>query len=190
MPSRNHDVLILLKFTAALLTCIPNVSDQGTVSMVIVLRCHRMLHGAIVMKRRTSTFLISVLGMSVLMGGTAWAQAQSQSTQSTSSMPSTQNQSASGTPSTSPTGNSNNSSGTDSATFNTAQGQVIVNSTVPPAPAAGSPPSFEQLANGKKYISKDDANAYPPLANDFLYASHNGSRISKTQYENWVKHLN
>lgn len=142
------------------------------------------------MKRHTSTLLIPILGMSLLVAGTAWAQAQTQSTPSTSSMSSAQDQSTTGTPSTSPTGATSNSPGTGSATFNTAQGQVTVNSTVPPAPSAGSPPSFEQLANGKKYISKDDANTYPPLANDFLYASHNGNRISKAQYEHWVKHLN
>jgi hypothetical protein len=53
----------------------------------------------------------------------------------------------------------------------------------------GPPPSFEQLSGGGKWISEDQAAAYPPLANDFLNASHNGKRISKAQYDNWVKQL-
>jgi hypothetical protein len=152
--------------------------------------------------------------MSLLLAGSAWAQAQNQPmpSQSPQSMPSSQpapqptpqpapqpsaqsSTQSSTQPSTSPTNSaspaaspSSDTAGS-SATYNTSQGQLVVKSSVPPAPAAGSPPSFEQLANGKKYITKDDANAYPPLANDFLYASHNGNRISKAQYERWVKDL-
>lgn len=79
----------------------------------------------------------------------------------------------------------------DSASFTTSQGQVTINSTMGQAPSTASPPSFEQLSGGKKYITKEQANAYPPLANDFLYAAGpNGKRISKAQYEHWVKDLN
>ena len=142
------------------------------------------------MKNRTPT-LLSILGTSLLAASAAWAQTQTQpqstpSTSPTQSMPSTPS-----TTSTPPTaGTTNNSSAAGSATYNTAQGQVTVNSKVSPTPSTASPPSFEQLANGKKYITKEDANAYPPLANDFLYASHNGNRISKAQYERWLKQLN
>lgn len=157
--------------------------------MAIVQRFHQALHGAIQMKNRTPT-LLSILGTSLLAAGAAWAQTQTQPMQSTPSMPATQS-TTSTPPATSPApGAANNSPGASGATFNTAQGQVIINSTVPPAPSTASPPSFQQLANGKKYITKDDANAYPPLANDFLYVSHNGSRISKAQYERWIKDLN
>ena len=58
------------------------------------------------------------------------------------------------------------------------QGQVVVNSAPAPAPMIGPAPSFEQLSGGGKSISEDQAAAYPPLANDFLNASHNGKRVS------------
>ena len=75
-----------------------------------------------------------------------------------------------------------------SAQFNTAQGQVTINSTVPPV-KAGPPPSFEQLSGGSRYITEDQASAYPLLANDFIYVDkgHTG-RITKAQYERWVNH--
>jgi len=142
--------------------------------------------------------LVSLLGAGLLFAGVAPAQTQNQPMQQPA--PQTQN-----TQSTSPTQNmaspqqgsmqqgsmgASPSQGSDSATYNTSRGQVTVNSTMGSAPSTMSPPSFEQLAGGKKYISKDDANAYPPLANDFLYVAHNGSRISKAQYEHWVQNLN
>jgi hypothetical protein len=161
---------------------------------VIVPRSHQALHGAIRMKNRNPA-LISILGMSLLAASAAWAQDQTQPAQAASSappMPATQNtqNAASTPPAASQAPGSSNPGGAGSATYSTAQGQVVINSTMPAAPSAASPPSFEQLANGKKYITKDDANAYPPLANDFLYVSHNGNRISKAQYEHWVKTLN
>ena len=69
------------------------------------------------------------------------------------------------------------------------QGQVTVQSVQPPAPSIGPAPSFEQLSGGGKWITADQASAYPPLANDFLNASHNGTRVSKSQYEQWVQQL-
>lgn len=130
--------------------------------------------------------LIAILGTGLFAAGIAPAQTQSQPMQPATTHPAQ---------STSNTGVNNaaastSGSGASSSTFNTAKGQVTINSTMGSAPSTASPPSFEQLANGKKYISKDDANAYPPLANDFEYAAHSGSRISKTQYENWLKNLN
>ncbi|HET7332460.1 hypothetical protein [Dyella sp.] len=159
------------------------------------------------MKQRIPV-VVSFLGMGLLLAGSAWAQAQNQPmpSQSQQSMPSSQpapqaapqpsaQPSTQSQPSTSPTNSASpaasSSSGTpgSSATYNTSQGQLVVKSSVPPAPATGSPPSFEQLANGKKYITKGGADAYPPLANDFLYVSHNGNRIYKAQYERWLKDL-
>jgi hypothetical protein len=78
----------------------------------------------------------------------------------------------------------------NSATFNSAQGQVTINSTMGQAPSTASPPSFEQLSGGNKVITKEAANTYPPLANDFEYAAHGGNSITKTQYERWVSQLN
>lgn len=69
------------------------------------------------------------------------------------------------------------------------QAQVTVQSVQPPAPSIGQAPSFEQLSGGSKWITADQASAYPPLANDFLNASHNGTRVSKAQYDAWVKQL-
>lgn len=73
-----------------------------------------------------------------------------------------------------------------SAQFNTAQGQVTINSIVPPV-VPGPAPSFEQLSGGTHYITEDQATAYPLLANDFIYVDkgHTG-HISKPQYERWV----
>lgn len=74
-----------------------------------------------------------------------------------------------------------------SATMNTAAGELTVQSTMPAAPAAGPAPAFDQLAGGGKYISEDQASAYPLLANDFLYADKNrDGRVSKHEYERWA----
>jgi hypothetical protein len=80
--------------------------------------------------------------------------------------------------------------GTDSTTFNSSQGQVTIHSTMGQPPSTASPPSFEQLSGGSKFISKDQASAYPPLANDFGYVAGHGDRISKSQYERWLQNLN
>ena len=125
------------------------------------------------MKYRTP-LLASLISASMLLGGTALAQ---QSTPSSAMPP----------PATTP---AMGSTGANSATFNAAQGQVTVNSSMGQTPSTTSPPSFEQLAHGQKVITKDSATAYPPLANDFEYAAHGGSSISKAQYERWVSNLN
>ncbi|MBE1159769.1 hypothetical protein [Dyella acidiphila] len=93
-------------------------------------------------------------------------------------------------PSSSTSMNTPGTTGSNSATFNSAKGQVTVNSGMGQTPSTASPPSFEQLANGQKAISKSAAEAYPPLANDFEYAAHGGNSISKAQYERWLKNLN
>ncbi|HUB90755.1 MAG TPA: hypothetical protein VMA74_13610 [Dyella sp.] len=136
------------------------------------------------MKTRTSS-LITILSTGLLAAGVASAQTQSQPMQPTTSPTQSTNDA-----SVNNAGTNAGNNGINSATFNTAKGQVTINSTMGSAPPTSSPPSFEQLANGKKYITKADADAYPPLANDFEYAAHNGSRVSKAQYERWVKDLN
>lgn len=83
----------------------------------------------------------------------------------------------------------NNASMNNAAPAPAAQAQVTVRSVQPPAPSVGPAPSFEQLSGGGKWITADQASAYPPLANDFLNASHNGTRVSKSQYEQWVQQL-
>lgn len=86
-----------------------------------------------------------------------------------------------------PTSPSNMPTQTGSTTLPTPAGQVTVNSSMPPAPPAEPAPSFEQLSGGGKSISEDQAAAYPLLANDFIYADHNrNSRISKSEYQNWL----
>lgn len=78
----------------------------------------------------------------------------------------------------------------DTDTLQTAQGQVTVKSVPPPAPSIPPAPSFKQLADGGKAITQAQAAAYPPLANDFGYADRNkDGKISKAEYERWVKQL-
>jgi hypothetical protein len=184
VPSRNGYTLILLLLTAPLLTC-PRAGRLGHDDDIV----QTAPPGAAwshPMKKRTPT-LLSSFGIALLTTGAAWAQTQSSPTPP---MPATQS-TPSTAPATSPSpGASGNAQSSNSQTYNTSQGQVTINSTVPSGPSTASPPSFEQLSGGKKYITKDDANAYPPLANDFLFVSHNANRITKTQYERWVKNLN
>lgn len=52
----------------------------------------------------------------------------------------------------------------------------------------GPPPSFQSLdVNHDGRISESEAQAYPPLDNDFLHASGQGKSISRAQYEKWVQ---
>jgi hypothetical protein len=52
----------------------------------------------------------------------------------------------------------------------------------------GPPPSFTMLdANHDGHISPEEAQAYPPLDSDFLYASGQGKSISRGQYQKWVQ---
>lgn len=117
--------------------------------------------------------LIPLLGTCVLFTGVALAQNQPM-------QPANPPQSNAAAPTT----------GTDSATFRSSQGQVTINSTMGQTPSTASPPSFEQLSGGSKFITREQADAYPPLANDFSYASAHGDRISKSQYQRWLQQLN
>lgn len=76
-----------------------------------------------------------------------------------------------------------------SAPAQTPPPEVTVRSVPPAAPQFAPPPPFSQLSGGKKWITEEQAEAYPPLANDFLNVSHHGTRITKAQYEAWVKQI-
>lgn len=81
--------------------------------------------------------------------------------------------------------------GTTSATYQTPQGQLVVNSAPAPAPTFGPAPDFSQLSAGGKSITAEQAASYPPLANDLLNADTNkDGKISKSEYARWVKQLN
>lgn len=75
------------------------------------------------------------------------------------------------------------------AVYDTPQGQVIVHSGQPPAKDFGPAPAFNQLdRRGAGYITSEDAEAYPPLANDFLHADTNrDGRITRAEYERWLR---
>jgi hypothetical protein len=83
---------------------------------------------------------------------------------------------------------SSDASAHSQAVFQTPQGEVTVRSTLPTPAPASAPPPFEQLAGGGKFISADQASAYPPLANDFDYADSNRDhRVSAAEYARWSK---
>lgn len=67
---------------------------------------------------------------------------------------------------------------------------VTVRSVQPAAPTIAPAPAFQTLAGHSRWITVAQAAAYPPLANDFLNASHGGDRVSAAQYAAWVKQLN
>lgn len=77
-----------------------------------------------------------------------------------------------------------------STTYQTAQGEVTVNSGQPQPRDYGPAPTFAQLdRNGAGYLRSDQADAYPPLANDFIHADGNrDGRISRAEYERWAAH--
>ena len=118
-------------------------------------------------------YLIPLIGVCLLFTGAVFAQNQPV-------QPANPPQSNAAAPTT----------GTDSATFSSSQGQVTINSTMGSGPSTASPPSFEQLSGGSKFITREQADAYPPLANDFEYAAGHSDHISKSQYEHWVQNLN
>jgi hypothetical protein len=76
-----------------------------------------------------------------------------------------------------------------STTYQTPQGELTVHSGQPQPRDYGPPPSFAQLdRGGRGSIGSDEAAAYPPLANDFIYADGNrDGRISRAEYERWAK---
>ena len=80
---------------------------------------------------------------------------------------------------------------TDSQTtvFQSPQGEVIVHTGQPEGKQYAPPPPFAQLAiSGDGYITSREAEAYPPLANDFIHADANrDGRVSRTEYARWAK---
>lgn len=63
---------------------------------------------------------------------------------------------------------------------------VIINSGQPAPVNYGPAPPFEQLdANHDGVISRDEAQAYIPLFNDFDYLAHHADKISRGQFERW-----
>jgi hypothetical protein len=73
--------------------------------------------------------------------------------------------------------------------FTTGDGtQVILQSGQPKPDHYGPPPAFAQLdTNHDGFVSREEAEAYIPLLNDFDYLAHHSNRISKRQFENWVQ---
>jgi hypothetical protein len=76
--------------------------------------------------------------------------------------------------------------------FTQADGTRVTLTSGQPAPDHyGPPPAFATLdANHNGSVDRDEAQAYPPLLNDFDYIAHRASSISKAQYERWVKSQN
>ena len=78
----------------------------------------------------------------------------------------------------------------DRATRFTAQdGTIVTITSGQPAPDRyGPPPPFEQLdANRDGAISREEAEGYIPLLNDYDYLSPHSNRISRRQYDTWVR---
>ena len=78
----------------------------------------------------------------------------------------------------------------DSTSQFTAQdGTIVTVRSGQPAPDRyGPPPAFEQLdANRDGSISHAEAEGYIPLLNDYDYLSPHTDRISRRQYDNWVR---
>jgi hypothetical protein len=67
-----------------------------------------------------------------------------------------------------------------------AHGQEVTVTSGQPAPQNYGPkPAFAELdRNHDGFISREEAEAYPPLASDFDYLTH-GERISAAQYARW-----
>lgn len=66
--------------------------------------------------------------------------------------------------------------------------QVTLTSGQPAPDNYGPAPAFAQLdANHNGSISREEAQAYIPLLNDFDYLAHHADHVSKGQYKSWVK---
>ncbi|RAP57369.1 hypothetical protein [Oleiagrimonas sp. MCCC 1A03011] len=73
------------------------------------------------------------------------------------------------------------------AVYHTRQGTLIVKSSMPAPPKYGPAPTFAALdSNHNGRLNAEEANAYAPLANDFLYVSHGTKTISRGAYRRWV----
>jgi hypothetical protein len=68
---------------------------------------------------------------------------------------------------------------------------VTLTSGQPAPDHYGPPPDFATLdTNHNGSISREEAQAYPPLLNDFDYLAHHADSIGKAQYARWVKTQN
>jgi len=66
--------------------------------------------------------------------------------------------------------------------------QVTLHSGQPAPNRYGPAPDFAQLdANHDGGITREEAEAFTPLLNDFDHLAHHVDRISQRQYTNWVK---
>lgn len=76
--------------------------------------------------------------------------------------------------------------------FTQADGTRVTLTAGQPAPDHyGPPPAFATLdASHAGKITREEAQAYPPLLNDFDYIAHHANSINKAQYERWVKSQN
>lgn len=76
----------------------------------------------------------------------------------------------------------------ETTTYDTRRGELVVHTSQPGPPDFGPAPPFDTLANGKSYITQDDAAGYGLLANDFIYADSNrDGRISQSEYDRWAR---
>ena len=67
--------------------------------------------------------------------------------------------------------------------------EVIVRTGMPAPDRYGPKPTFDMLDRDHDgTISREEADAFPPLANDFDFVAQNGSRISARQYAQWDYH--
>ena len=77
---------------------------------------------------------------------------------------------------------------TSTAQYQTPQGELTVHSGQPQPHDYGPPPPFAQLDTGKRgFLTAGEADAYPPLANDFIHADANrDGKVSRAEYERWA----
>ena len=78
------------------------------------------------------------------------------------------------------------------AHFTAADGTQVMLTSGQPAPDHYGPgPAFTQLdGNHDGSISREEAQAYLPLFNDFDHIAHHAERISRRQYEYWNQNEN
>jgi hypothetical protein len=78
----------------------------------------------------------------------------------------------------------------NTASMRTSKGEVTINSAPASKPLVGTAPPFVQLSHGAKVITAAQAEAYPPLANDFSHADSNrDGTVDAAEYAHWIKQL-
>lgn len=78
---------------------------------------------------------------------------------------------------------------TSTARYQTPQGELTVHSGQPQPRDYGPPPPFAQLdTRGAGFLTSTEADAYPPLANDFIHADANrDGKVTRAEYERWAR---